>query len=302
MRKYLWLALVLAFAAVAPGWASTAGQITAGGVERSYLLHVPAKLPAHPALIIALHGGGGTAEGMEKLTGFDALADAQGFITVYPQAIDRRWNDGRSTIKIKSDDVGFIAALVARLEAQYGIDPNRIYATGMSNGAIFANFLGCRLAGQLAAIAPVSGSLAADLTPPCAPARPISVLLIAGTADPIVPFNGGSVRNFHGRGVGGVVTGAPATADFWAQADGCGAFSPASFPPPLRADDPTRLEEKTTATCRNGTNVTLISVQGAGHVWPGGAQYLPRFIIGPGSWQMNASAEITAFFLAHPAR
>jgi len=285
-----------------PALAIAPGHITVDGLDRTYLLHVPANLPAHPALILAFHGGGGTAAGMEKLTGFDALADERGFIMVYPQGLQRRWNDGRGTIKNKVDDAGFVAALITQLTAQYGVDPGRVYATGMSNGAILANTLGCRLAGQIAAIAPVSGSLPVDVARGCSPARPVSVLLIAGTADPIVPFNGGAVRNFHGRGEGGDVTGAPATSRFWAQVDGCKGFAAPIYPPVLRADDPTRLEQLDATACRSGVDVRLIEVQGGGHVWPGGAQYLPRFIIGPGSWQLNASAAIVDFFLTHPGR
>lgn len=304
MRRFFLAALALALActAGASALADETRQIEVGGVTRSYLLHLPAGLPPHPALILAFHGGGGTARGMARLTGFDGVADAEGFIVAYPQGLQRHWNDGRATIKNKADDVGFIAALIAKLTAQYGADPARIYATGISNGAIFTNLLGCRLSGRLAAIAPVAGSLAADAAPACAPARPLSVLLMAGTADPIVPFNGGNVRSFGGLGEGGAVIGAPATARFWARADGCGGFSAPQFPPPARTNDPTRLERLSATACPEGTAVQLIEIQGAGHVWPGGPQYLPRLIIGPGSWQIDASTAIANFFLAHPAR
>lgn len=301
MGKFLRLVLFLVLAMATPAHADETGHILSGGVTRSYLIHLPPALPAHPGLILAFHGGGGTAAGMARLTGFDTLADAQHFIVVYPQGLGRHWHDGRVPAAGRPDDVAFIAALIARLRAQYHVDPARIYATGMSNGAIFSNFLGCRLAGELAAIAPVAGTLAAGMTPPCSPARPLSVLLIDGTADPIVPFAGGDVRNFHHRGVGGGVTGGPATARFWMQADGCGGLSAPDNLPPVRPDDPTRLEESHATACPGGIAVRFIAVQGAGHVWPGGTQYLPRFIIGPGSWQMNASAEIVSFFLAHPA-
>lgn len=276
------------------------GQIDVGGLTRDYLVHVPPNPPAHPALILVFHGGGGTAEEIARLTQFDAVSDRDGFIVVYPQGLQRHWNDGLPGVKDKVDDVGFVAALLAQLGPQYGVDPKRIYATGLSNGAIFANDLACHLAGQIAGVAPVAGSLPVGVNPGCAPAHPVSVLLIAGMADPIVPYYGGAVRDFHGLGIGGAVLGAPRSFAFWEIVDGCRGTSAPSYPPPLRADDPTQLEIHDAQNCKAGTEVRLIGIEGAGHIWPGGAQYLPRFIIGPGSWQLDASAAIASFFLAHP--
>jgi polyhydroxybutyrate depolymerase len=300
MRRMVCTAFALMLAVTAPSRADTLGHVASGGVERNFLIHVPAKLPPHPALVLVFHGGGGTPAGMARLTGFDAQADQHGFIVVYPQGLERHWNDGRSTIKNKVDDVGFVTALVAQLTARYAIDPARIYATGMSNGAIFTNFLGCRMAGTFAAIAPVAGSLAVGMTPGCEPAGPLSVLMIAGTADPIMPFDGGAVRNFHGHGEGGYVLGAGHSAAFWQFIDGCAGTSAPLYPAPLVANDLTRLEIYKATGCRAGYDVQEINVLLAGHIWPGGPQYLPRFIIGPDSHQMNASAAITDFFLAHP--
>lgn len=290
----------LSFTAVLPACADEPGQIDVGGLTCDYLLHLPPSLSAHPALIMVFHGGGGTAAQIARLTQFDAVSDQDGFVVVYPQGLQRHWNDGRPGVKDKVDDVGFVAALLARLASQYGVDPKRIYATGLSNGAIFSNYLGCRLAGQIAGIAPVAGSLPVGPNLNCAPAHPVSVLFIAGMADPVVPYDGGAVRNFHGLGIGGAVLGAPRSFAFWKIVDDCQGTSAPSYPPPLRAGDPTRLEIYDAQNCKAGTAVRLIGIEGAGHIWPGGAQYLPRFIIGAGSWQLDASAAIADFFLAHP--
>src|SRR3970040_1470534 len=123
-----------------------------GGLERTYLLHVPGGFPqGRPAgLVFVLHGGGGTGRNMERMTRFSELADREGFIAVYPDAVERNWNDGRDAPNIRAqqenvDDVGFIGALIALLTREFGIDPRRVHSTGISNGA----FMSQRLAGEL---------------------------------------------------------------------------------------------------------------------------------------------------------
>jgi len=275
-------------------------QITFAGLERTALVHLPAPLPAGAMpLVLAFHGGGGRGQGMARLSGLDLLADRRGFMVLYPDGVDRHWNDGRATIKRKIDDVGFVAALLDTMEQRYPVDAGRIYATGISNGGIFAERLACDLAGRIAAVAPVSGTLAADLAPSCTPARPVSVLQIAGTADPIMPFGGGNVADFGGIGEGGAVLSAEQTAAFWAARDGCAPAAPPAALPPLAAPDGTSVVATRWDTCAGGSRVELLALQGGGHTWPGGSQYAPRFVIGPVSHQLDATA-IIDFFLAPP--
>jgi len=278
--------------------AGTPEQIQVGGLTRNYLLYVPQAVAPHPALVVILHGGGNPTRWMERMTGFDTYADQRGFIAVYPEGIDKHWNDGRSTIVNKVDDVGFISALISQLSTQFGVDPARVYVTGMSNGALMAETLGCRLAGQITAIAPVSGSLPADVAPGCAPSAPVSALLIQGDADPVVPYDGGNVLVYHGQGEGGGVIGSPASAQFWAHADGCGTLGAARDLPPQVPEDPTRLSVAETSTCRGGSTVELITIHGGGHVWPG---FVPRnTLLGAPTQQLNATATIVDFFFNHP--
>jgi polyhydroxybutyrate depolymerase len=167
-----------------------------GGLSRTYLVDAP---PGRPTgLVVNLHGGTSTGSQEERLTNFDGVADANGFVVVYPDGIDRNWADGRGASEPDRrgvDDVGFLAALAGKLQNEYGIDPGHVFATGMSNGGFMSNRLGCDRADVFAAIAPVSGTLGANVA--CNPSRPVAVLEVHGTADPIVPFDGGTMR---GRG------------------------------------------------------------------------------------------------------
>lgn len=279
----------------------SSGSLRFGGLGRTYLVHVPpGDANAPRPLLLVFHGGGGTARGMPRFTRMDEVADRAGLIVAYPQGIDRHWNDGRASIKNKADDVGFVRALIDTLERGYNVDRRRVYAAGISNGGIFVERLACDLSDRLAGVAVVAGALAQDYSPQCRPSRPVSVLEFEGTADPIVPYGGGRVVDFGGHGEGGMVLSAEATTAFWARVDGCataGALQPQSVRAKL---DPTRAYFQDWQGCRDGSAVALYQIQDGGHTWPGGPQYLPRFIVGRASRQVDASEAMVRFFLDHP--
>jgi polyhydroxybutyrate depolymerase len=296
-RRRLWLLLLLTVALAGCGarHASADDQSTTlefGGLSRTYAVHVP---PGHSTgLVINLHGGTSTGSAEERLTNFDAVADANGFVAVYPDGIDRNWADGRASEPDRRgvDDVGFLAALADKLRTQYGIDPGHVFATGMSNGGFMANRLACDRADLFAAVAPVSGTLGRNVA--CNPSRPVAVLEVHGTADPIVPFDGGSMR---GRGGASEIVSAPAMVQRWRAADGCSG-EPAEDTLP-GAGDGTVVHRFTSAPCAAGTAVVFYQVDGGGHTWPDGAQYLPKAMIGPTTRDFSASQAIGQFFVAH---
>lgn len=299
--------LAMALGSVPAGAGSAADQtmhLEVGGLDRTYGLYVPdgASPRGGFPVILAFHGGGGQGRGMSRLADLDALAGQKRFIAVYPDGLDRHWNDGRSTIKAPTDDVAFVRALLDDLARTYRVDPERIYATGISNGALFSQRLACDMSDRIAAIAPVAGTLPADLAYSCKPRRPVAVMQIGGTADPIMPFTGGGVADFGGRGEGGDVLSVPATADFWAQHDGCAGPGPSVSLPRTRLLDPTSVSEVIYSGCPATAPVIEITIAGGGHTWPGGYQYAPRFIIGPASRQFGASEAIVDFFLSLPPR
>jgi polyhydroxybutyrate depolymerase len=276
------------------------GTIDAGGATRTYLIHVPAAYDGRHAvpLVLVFHGGGGQPPGMVRISGMNAVADRHGFIAVYPAGLNRRWNDGRTSALSTADDVAFIDALIHKLETQYRIDTTRIYATGISNGAFFSFRLACDLGDEIAAIAPVAGSIGVNFHDACKN-QPVSVMMINGTADPLVPYNGGRVGGpFVGQGDSIPV---PQALLVWVGTDGCSQTPRISTVPHVDPkNDTTSTTIQAFAGCRNRTSVQLYTVTGGGHTWPGGPQYLPPFIIGVTADDFNASEAMWQFFAAHP--
>jgi polyhydroxybutyrate depolymerase len=236
------------------------GELVVGGLPRTYQLHVPAGLD-HPAgLVINLHGAGTTGSGQAALSNYNAIADQYGFVVAYPDGIDFSWADGRGASvpdRQGVDDVGFLVQLVDRLSRDYGIAPGRVFATGFSAGAFMATRLACERADLISAVAPVAGSL--GVAYPCAPSRPMSVLQVNGNADPVVPFNGGTML---GRGGYSDIVAPPAMAQRWRDVDGC--------PVPVE-DVQGAVHRFSAAGCAGGTEVVFVQVDGGDHSWPGDA-------------------------------
>ncbi|RMI29694.1 extracellular catalytic domain type 1 short-chain-length polyhydroxyalkanoate depolymerase [Nocardia stercoris] len=284
-------------------------EVPVGDRTREALVHHPANAPDGPLpVVLIFHGGGGTPQDMEQHTDFDRLSDRDGFLAVYPAGYERSWNDGRGgDTKAGAagiDDIGFVRALIDRLVATEGADPARVFATGISNGAMFTEAIGCSPELRIAAIAPVAGPLPAADTAGCAPSYAIPVLAVHGTADPIVPFAGGPVRvtsgHFGGAGNSPVLS-VDDTQRFWRDQDGCTA-DPEVRTLPDTAHDGTSVTVTTTSGCRDGSSVELYAVTGGGHTWPGGNQYLPALLVGKVSHQFDAAEVIWDFFRAGAGR
>ena len=283
-------ALVVGGLAGAPASADPPGMLAFGGLQRTYVLHVPAGLEQPRGLVINLHGAGMNGGQQAAVTGYDAVADQYGFVVAYPDGIDTTWADGRGASlpdRQGVDDVGFLASLIDRLSRDFRIPPGRVFVTGMSAGAFMANRLVCERADLVTAIAPVAGTLGAGL--PCAPSRPVSVLAVHGTADPVVPFNGGTMM---GRGGASEIVSAPALAERWREINRC--------PGPL-VNDPAatgEIQEMSATGCAGGTEVVLVRINGGGHTWPAGRFALPADVVGPTSFAVDASGASAEFFAA----
>jgi polyhydroxybutyrate depolymerase len=274
--------------------AETRRTLRVDGVSRDYLVYLPpAYRPERPApLVLVFHGGGGRARGIAPHTGFSRLAEREGFVAVYPEGLDRRWNDGRG-YGASHDDVGFVRALLDTLRRELAIDPRRIYATGISNGAIFSYRLACDMPGVFAAVAPVAGAMPVDLAPSCAHAEPVSVLAMQGTADPLMPYAGGGVASRRGR-----VFSAEESVGFWARVAGCGGPVTVTEEPD-RVADGTRVRHTDFGPCLDRRRaVELYTIEGGGHTWPGGPP--AGRAVGRVSRELDATALIWSFFLQHP--
>jgi polyhydroxybutyrate depolymerase len=227
-------------------------HLSVGGHERSYRLHLPDGLPAAAPLVIMMHGVSGSAAQIERDYHWNDLADPAKFVVAYPDGLGHAWNvDGQTCCgragRDGVDDVGFIRAVVADITRNVGIDAARVYAGGMSNGGIMSYTLACTT-DIFAAIGPVAGvQLNACKSP-----RPTSVIHIHGTADRLIPYDGGR---------GSSVIDGPSVADvnaFWRNADGCGA-------PSITTNGAVTTA---TAACPDRRAVVLVTVDGGGHEWP----------------------------------
>jgi len=242
-------------------------HMNVGGRDRNYRLYLPAGLPASVPLVVVMHGYSGSAKQAERDYNWDRLADSGKFVVAYPDGLNRSWNVDGETCCGRSgregvDDVGFISAAVADIVKNVGINRAQVYATGMSNGGIMSYTLACTT-DIFSAIGPVAGI---QLNP-CRSPHPASVMHIHGTADRLVPYNGGQGYSvINGPSV-------PQLNTFWRNVDRCDA-------PAATTDGPVTTS---TAGCADNRSVVLITVDGGGHAWP-----------------TFATQRLWEFFSAHP--
>jgi polyhydroxybutyrate depolymerase len=288
------VALVLTLVASIAVLDRTNGTIVSSGQQRPYLLYVPKSYDrAEPtALVISLHGAAGWPAQQRNLSRWNQLADAQGFIVVYPSGsgVPKIWHVDRGAGLMR--DVRFVAALIDTLEAAYNIDPTRIYANGLSNGGAMAFVLSCTLADRIAAV----GLVAAAQTLPsswCTDDRAVPMIAFHGAADPIVPYRGGQ----GGDPFNPVKDTFPAVQDWvasWARRNRCGRTPRDSA---VAADVTRRAYPR----CADHAAVVLYTIQGGGHSWPGGKP-LPAWWVGPTSHSIDATSQTWAFFGEHRLR
>jgi polyhydroxybutyrate depolymerase len=232
---------------------------------------------------------------MEALTGASRLTK-EGVLVAAPDGYRRSWADARGTTPASKDgidDVRFLSQLIDELIAKHHADPTHVYVMGMSNGGMMALTLACQLSDRLAGVVSVTGLMPPSLEKECQPSKPISVALIHGTKDPVVPYSGGPVTSD-----GGPVLSADASAQFWARVNGCEPPTRTAVPDADPADGTTTALHAWNR-CRNGVEVRLYSVEGGGHTWPEGKQYLGKWIIGQTSRDFSATDEAWRFLQSH---
>jgi polyhydroxybutyrate depolymerase len=259
-------------------------------------------------LVIVLHGRGANGESMMLLTrkGFNRLADKDCFMVAYPDGIEMNWNDGRRDEESKDrahteniDDVGFISVLIDTIIKENNADPRRVYVTGISNGAIMAYRLACELSPKISAIAPVDGNIPVTLFPECSPLEPVSVLAINNTHDPLVPFEGGEIHGKFEKVRLGRVLSVAESIDFWVSMNKCTPVPVISELPDRDPYDGTRVTVKEYLNGTDSAEVILYTIDGGGHTWPGGLQYLPARMIGKTCRDFDANETIWSFFKKH---
>lgn len=281
---------------------ATTHSLEFGGRTRTYLLHLPPAIATRNPLplVILLHGGGGNGPGAARMSNMSAKADREGFAVVYPNGtgilpnILLTWNAGNCcayALNNNVDDVGFLRALVERLTTTLPIDRKRVFITGMSNGGMMSYRAACELAETIAAMAPVAGAQNLET---CRPSEAVSLVVFHGTEDQYVLYEGGQTRS----AIGGGRVDRPVSyaVSFWARHNAC-------------TGTPERLERgnvlrETHRGCRDGTQVALYAIKGAGHAWPGGTPGLSfggRVGDEPTN-DISATDVIWEFFASHPKR
>ena len=274
------------------------------GVTRHFRYYVPGFLQDKPPVVFILHASGGDGERARKVTGydFDLLADRNGFIAVYPDGFENHWNDCRSeaTYSARSqniDDVGFIKGLINYFEQTHQADTSRVYATGMSNGGHLTYRLAMEMPGQFAAIASVAANMPVEDNLDCSgEAKPLGVMIINGTADPINPYDGGEVSLF-GQKPRGHVRSSEESVQFWRDLAGYEGKGRKSKFLDVDPNDGS-LIELTVWRKRGKPEVAQLTMIGAGHVFPSKTVKLPR-ILGPPNHDINGAHEIWKFFTRH---
>jgi polyhydroxybutyrate depolymerase len=289
-------AIVLAAATLAPSLPAAAGEAVAhtidvNGVSRTYLLHVPpGQSGKHLPAFILMHGSGSTDAQQERYSNFDAFAQAHGLVVMYPNGIDKHWNDGRVIgHESMADDIGFLKAMLAAVDSQGLIDPKRVYAAGISNGGFMAQHMACVMPEALAGIAVIAATQPVDAA--CPSPRPMPVIFFHGTADKFVPFNGGPIApQFGNRGT--AISNAQAVA-IWQKRNGCGAATRTQLP---AKEDPLTVTVET-YSCPAGRGLENVIVDGGGHTWPGAHQrWLVTMILGPVTDNIDANSAMWNFF------
>ena len=280
--------------------------------KREYLLQLPVKRarPAGPLplpVLMLFHGGGGKARGFARYSGFMDLCDQLGFIGVYPQGVDGHWYDARYRTVHPAppgvDDVAFVGQLLDRIAANPLADSRRVYAMGMSNGGIFCQQLGLQMAERLAAVASVCGQLPAPLEAQFRPRSALSVLLMNGTTDPIVPYRGGEVgmarrwgRHKGEKKASGRVISTERNARLWVRHDGLAKQAQVTDLPNRAVGDGCRVQRLQWGPNATGVSVELYRIDGGGHTIPGRPQYLPKKLIGNVCRDINGPQVIWDFF------
>ena len=237
-------------------------SLTWGGMTRTYIVHVPNGAPvANRPLILVYHGSGNTAAGTIAITDFEHVADRVGDVVVFMQGYRDTWDDLAGdgyAVEAHIDDIGFTRAALRALIPLTAYNVKRVALVGFSNGALMVETLGCRMAASIRLVVPVEGEILSAISPGCAPSRPVNVYEIHGTQDASIPYAGG---DFQGMSAPVSVLSAAGSVARWAQLDRCGA-SPKSISAP-------NITLTQYTSCAAGVSVTLRTIIGGTHEWPG---------------------------------
>lgn len=264
-------------------------SIKVDSATRKYILHIPKERNYNSSvpLVFVLHGGRGSPEGIEKITKFHNQETSTEFITVYPAAKDRFWNDGRAVANSEVNDIRFINSLIDSLRAQYNIDEDAVFATGLSNGGTMSVRLACE-SPKIKAVSAVASTAVKSVIDTCDPEMPKPFMIIQGTDDPITNFNGVQKKKRkivgHNYAIQKLISLNECSPNF------------VNKTIPDSSNDATSTVIKRYDDCKKNSKVVSVVVKNGGHTWPGGPQYRSRLLVGNTSKDFSASKLIWEFF------
>ena len=302
MRLVVILAVLLAVITSA----ACAETFEAGGIARTYTAIIPKATPA--PLVLVLHGNLQQGDDMRTRTSWPDVARREGLVTVFPDGLNRAWADlrgdagraGRAPPK-NTDDVAFLSALVAKFVRDGVADPKRVYVTGVSNGGYMTMTLVCTHAELFAAAASVIANFTEAMMASCKPSRPVPMLMMNGTADPLIAYEGG--RGTSRFAVPNVVSTENSIA-FWRNNNGCAAGDRRPTKLPDKDKDDSSTVTRIESDCPDGRDVVLYRIDGGGHRMPGAfpdARFVRvvDFLLGPQNHDIDGAETIWAFFKTH---
>lgn len=294
-------------AALAAASAASADTIDIDGVKRSYTVQLPSKRLV--PLVVVLHGKTQRGADMMTRTAWPQVAKREGFAVVFPDGLNHAWADARTKAgpalrgpPAGTDDVVFIAKLVEKLVANGTADPRRVYVTGISNGGAMAMTLVCARADLFAAGASVSMNLTDETAVTCHPSRPLPMLLMNGTADPLVPYEGGRGSSYYAADS---FWSTDETLAFWRKLNGCETDNADMTDLPDRAPADQSTVTRISSRCPEGHDVVLYRINQGGHRMPGfspDARFpkVAASLLGSQNGDIDAAETIWTFFGQFP--
>ena len=313
MRKAMLAGAVVATAAgmwflpaMAVAAESVERTLVVDGLERTYRVYVPKDVTDLVPVVFVFHGGRGVSAQLERYTRFSELAETEKFIAAYPQGIDRGWNDGRNAESIPAqrkniEDVKFVRTVLDDIAKSHTVDRSRVFATGISNGGIFCHRLAADASDMFAAIAPVVGGIAEPLAKDFKPKHPVSLLVIQGEADPLVPINGGIVGAALLMNRGSVIA-TKETVEKYLKLNGVTGEPTTSTLDDVSKDDGTTTQVTKYPSGPQGFRVEVYLIKNGGHYWPGRPAVFGERLAGKAPQDFDATRVIWQFFKTCPPR
>lgn len=295
MKNRLLIAVVFALLSLVTIPASAqmdAAFVTHENRQRAYYVYTPTGYDGSTPipLVLVLHASGGSAESIARLTGFNSIAEREGFLAIYPIGPYGYWDYGAglgnwTQVDGVLDDPGYVTSVLDQVTAEYNVDSARIYAVGFSNGARMAYRLGCDLGNRLAAIAAVAATISDEITGNCPDESYVSVLFVHGTGDHVIPWHG---KPLHiGEIFISTALSAPATAAFWAEHNQCANEPESEALPDSDPNDQFSIRRDTYAGCEFETEVVFYRMINGGHEWFRRDDF-------------DTTETVWSFFLSHP--